>query len=81
MRRLANTQAWAYAQIAKDENTNARFYVPRVYDFFEVEMAKADYGLIVMEYVKGVSASDIEHNINMASNMSQEEKQNKLRLY
>ncbi|KAJ0109344.1 hypothetical protein J7T55_000269 [Diaporthe amygdali] len=73
----ANTQAWAYEQIAKDDNANARFHIPRVCDFFEARINGLDYGLIVMEFVEGVTVSDIEFNIT-SSNISQEEKQNKL---
>lgn len=77
----ANTQAWAHEQIAKDENANARFHVPRVYDCFEAAINELDYGLIVMEFAKGVSVSEIEFNITKSDNMSQEEKQNKLCMF
>lgn len=76
----ANTQAWAHGQIAKDDKANTRFHIPRVYDFFEARINELDYGLIVMEFAEGVTVRDIEFNIK-SSNMSQEEKQNKLCLF
>lgn len=77
----ANTQAWAHECITKDENANAKFHVPRVYDSFEARVNELDYGLIVMEFTKGVSIDNIERQIVKSSNMSEEEKQNKIGLY
>ncbi|KAL1856261.1 hypothetical protein Daus18300_010833 [Diaporthe australafricana] len=77
----ANTQTWAHEQITKDENADARFHVPGVYDFFEAEIDGFDYGLIVMELAKGVLLSDVEYNIKKSSNMSRDEKQNKICLF
>ncbi|POS69866.1 hypothetical protein DHEL01_v211741 [Diaporthe helianthi] len=76
----ANTQAWAHERITKDENTHARFHVPRVYDFFETSINEFKYGLIVMEFADGVTVHDIETKIIRSSNMSQEEKQKKIGL-
>ncbi|KAG8165472.1 hypothetical protein KVR01_004024 [Diaporthe batatas] len=81
MRLQAKTQAWAHECIAKDENANARFHVPAVYDFFDTRINKLKYGLIVMEFAKGISVDDIESTILKSSDMSQEEKQNKICLY
>lgn len=81
LQRQANTQAWAHEQIAKDDNANARFHVPRVYDCFEAAINGLDYGLIVMEFAQGVSVSEIEFNITKSRNMSREEKKNKLCMF
>ncbi|KAI7784469.1 hypothetical protein LA080_009968 [Diaporthe eres] len=48
----ANTQAWAHECITKDENANAKFHVPRIYDSFEARINELNYELIVMEFAK-----------------------------
>lgn len=77
----SKTQAWAHECLTKDADANARFHVPAVYDFFETTINGLDYGIIVMEFAKGVTIDDTYGKILWSSSMSQEEKENKICLY
>ncbi|KAI1260645.1 hypothetical protein F5Y18DRAFT_441659 [Xylariaceae sp. FL1019] len=56
----ANTQRYVHQELAKaDEETKARFRVPEVYHFFEAEFDGTEYGLILMEYLPGLSVREL----------------------
>lgn len=67
----ATPQSWAYDQVAKDDTADARLHVSHVCTFFETAINELDYDMIVMEFAKGVSVTNIEFNIRSPSTMSQ----------